>query len=158
MTDQPKSPQRRALTIGLALAGIAVAFGAATLIPGMVAAADDANVSDTDAFERQQTNAMIIVDVRTPPEWQQTGIATGALTVDMQDPDFVKKMVQLREANPDKAIGFICASSNRSGQVQKALVQAGFDKVYSVYGGMTGNGQAPGWIADGLPVTPWTGN
>ncbi len=70
----------------------------------------------------------------------------------MQDPDFVNKMVELRQSNPDKEIGFICASSNRSGQVQKALSQAGFDRVYSVYGGMTGNGQVPGWIADGLPT------
>jgi rhodanese-related sulfurtransferase len=152
MTDRPKSFGRRAAITGLALAGFAAVFGAATFLPGMVSAADDGNVSDAEAYQRQQSDAMIIVDVRTAPEWQQTGIATGALTVDLQDPDFIKKMVQLRQSNPDKEIGFICASSNRSAQVQKALVQAGFDRVYSVFGGMTGNGQVPGWIADGLPV------
>ena len=95
---------------------------------------------------------MIIVDIRTPPEWAQTGIAKNALKIDMQDPDFVQKLVQVRMANPDQEIGLICASSNRSGQAQKALSQAGFDRLYSIYGGMTGNGQVKGWIADGLPT------
>ena len=147
-----KSPKRRALVTGLAGAGVVAAVVATGLFPNIVNAANEADVTDKDALARQQDGEMIIVDIRTPPEWQQTGIAKDALTVDMQDPDFLKKMVELRQSNPDKEIGFICASSNRSGQVQKALSQAGFDRVYSVYGGMTGNGQVPGWIADGLPT------
>ena len=152
MNDKVKSPKRRALITGLAGAGVVAAVVAAGLFPSMVSAANEGDVTDKGAFEKQQAGEMIIVDVRTPPEWQQTGVAKGALTVDMQDPDFLKKMVELRQSNPDKEIGFICASSNRSGQVQKALSQAGFDRVYSVYGGMTGNGHVPGWIADGLPT------
>jgi len=152
MNDKVKSPKRRALVTGLAGTGVVAAVMAAGLFPNVVSAANEGDVTDKDAFERQQADEMIIVDVRTPPEWQQTGVAKGAQTVDMQDPDFLKKMVELRLSNPDKEIGFICASSNRSGQVQKALSQAGFDRVFSVYGGMTGNGQVPGWIADGLPT------
>lgn len=152
MNDKVISPRRRALVTGLAGAGVVAAFVATGLIPSIVSAAGEGEVTDSVAYERQQSGEMIIVDVRTPPEWQQTGVAEGALTIEMQDPDFLAKLVELRQANPDKEIGFICASSNRSGQVQQALSQAGFDRVYSIYGGMTGNGRVPGWIADGLPT------
>ena len=133
-----------------------VLAGAASLfvvlpLTGTGLAQESPDISDTEAYARQQAGEMIIVDIRTPPEWQQTGIAKGALKIDLQDPEFIDKLVQLRTENQDKEIALICASSNRSGQAQRALSQAGFDRLYSVYGGMTGNGQVDGWIADGLP-------
>ncbi|MBU2533286.1 MAG: rhodanese-like domain-containing protein [Alphaproteobacteria bacterium] len=138
------------LTRRATLAG-ALAFGFALAVPGAAAAAE-ADISDIDAFERQQADEMIIVDIRTPPEWAETGVATGAVTIDMQDPEFIPKLVALRTENQDKGIALICASSNRSGQAQRLLSQSGFDRLYSVFGGMTGNGQVAGWIADGLPT------
>ena len=118
----------------------------------MASAANDGNVSDAEAYQLQQDGKMIIVDIRTPPEWSETGIAKGAVRIDMTDPNFVKDMVALRLANPDKEIGLMCRTSHRWGAAQQALTQAGFDKVYSIYGGIAGNGQVPGWIADGLPT------
>ena len=137
---------RRAVLAGTA--GIALAAASS----GTILAQDTPDITDADAYARQQAGDMIIVDIRTPPEWAQTGIARDAHKIDMQDPDFVQKLVDLRLANPDREIGLICASSNRSGQAQRALSQAGFDRLYSVYGGMTGNGQVAGWVADGLPT------
>ena len=134
-----------------ALAG-AAGISLVAALSGTVLAQDTPDITDADAYARQEAGDMIIVDIRTPPEWAQTGIAKDALKIDMQDPDFVQKLVDLRLANPDQEIGLICASSNRSGQAQRALSQAGFDRIYSVYGGMTGNGQVGGWIADGLPT------
>jgi len=131
---------------------LAVGFGAGIALAGAACAGDGSDITDSDAFLRQQQGRMIIVDIRTPDEWQLTGVAKDALTIDLLDPEFVQKLVQLRLTNPDKEIGFICASSNRSSQVQQALTQAGFDRVYSVYGGMTGNNEVAGWIADGLPT------
>lgn len=142
---------RFALTRRIFVAGIA-GFGLATAFAGMALAENPGDISDKEALQRQQAGQMIIVDVRTPPEWAETGVPQDAITVDMQDPAFVQKMVELRLANPDLEIGFMCRSSNRSSQVQKALSQAGFDRVYSIVGGMSGNGEATGWIADGLPT------
>ncbi len=148
MIASPFTPSRRAFMAGSFGLGLAAALS-------LPASASELGpvITDGDAFVHQQDGKMIIVDIRTPTEWSMTGIAQDALTIDMQDPDFVKKLVQLRLDNPDKEIGLICASSNRSGQAQTALSQAGFDRVYSIFGGMTGNDQAKGWIADGLPTT-----
>lgn len=152
MTDTAFSLTRRSV--------LAASFGfaLAAMVPAMALAADDPNISDKTALERQDAGDLILVDVRTPPEWRHTGVAKGALTIDMQDPQFVQKIVDLRKAHPDAEIGFICASSNRSSQVQAYLAQHGFANTFSVYGGMTGNGKVPGWIADGLPVEAWSGN
>jgi len=152
MTDTLRSPKRRALVTGIAGIGLVAAFGLTGFIPDVVNAANDADVSDTQAYQLQQADKMIIVDIRTPPEWQQTGIAKGALTIDMTAPDFLNKMVALKKASPDKEIGLMCRTSHRSSAAQKELVQAGFDKVYSIFGGIAGNGVVPGWIADGLPT------
>ncbi|MCB9993077.1 MAG: rhodanese-like domain-containing protein [Hyphomicrobiaceae bacterium] len=135
--------------------GAGVAAAAAMPIAGF--AADDPNITDRSAYDRQQAGQMIIVDVRTPQEWQQTGVAVGAEPIDMNDPQFLQKLAELRQQNPGTEFGFICRSGNRSGQVQSFLAQNNVPDVYSVSGGMSGNGQSAGWIADGLPVEPWTG-
>lgn len=145
-------PRRRTL---LRTAAIAV-FGTILISPFSVFAAESANMSAQEAHARQQAGELILVDVRTPPEWAASGIAEGALTINMQDPTFLEQVVQLRVDNPDKQIGFICASSNRSGQVQTFLAENGYPEAYSVFGGMNGNGQVPGWIAEDLPVIAWS--
>lgn len=155
--------QTKALTIArpapglnlvhLSFAMLALAF---TILMAMPAFAGSADISDRDAYALQQQGKLILVDVRTEAEWQQTGIAPGAVPITMQDPQFVAKISQLQQSEPGKQIAFICASSRRSGIVQAELARRGFSDVYSVYGGMTGNGVVPGWIGNGLPVEPWT--
>lgn len=117
-----------------------------------------ADIAAADARQKLSTGEMILVDVREPAEWRQTGIAEGALTLSMNDPQFLLKIMQIEAENPDKQIGFICASSRRSGLVQAELAKRGFTNTASVFGGMTGNGQVPGWIAEGLPTVPYSGN
>lgn len=133
-----------------------LAFGAGivalTAFAQAAQAQSTAYISSADAFARQQSGELILVDIRTPPEWAQTGVARDALKIDMQDPEFVSKLVALRQQNPEKEIGLICRSSSRSSYAQTQLSQAGFDRLYSVDGGMAGNGQAKGWINEGLPV------
>lgn len=152
MKTETISLNRRTLLLGLTAATFAVTA------PTLALAAGDGDISAETALERQQSGEMVLIDVRTPGEWRQTGIAAGAETIDMQDPEFLQKLVTLRESNPGIEFGFICASSNRSGQVQSYLAQNNVPDVYSVYGGMTGNGAVRGWIADGLPVEAWSGN
>ena len=149
MTEaHPKFSRRLVLGVGAAMAAS---------LPLAGFPAENAVITDQDAYTRQQAGQMVIVDVRTPQEWQQTGVAVGAEPIDMSDPEFLQKLVQLRQDNPGIEFGFICRSGNRSGQVQSYLAQNNVAGVYSVDGGMSGNGQASGWISDGLPVEPWTG-
>lgn len=108
------------------------------------------------AYSEIGAGRMVLVDVRTPKEWRDTGVAPRAVTLSMAERDFVKKLKALVEANPGKRIGLICASGGRSGSVQRQMAKLGIaEDAVDIVEGMKGNGDAPGWIARGLPVTPY---
>jgi len=51
-------------------------------------------------------------------------------------------------------IGLLCRTGNRSGQMQRLLVDNGFTQVFNVREGMVGSSAGPGWLKRGLPVEP----
>lgn len=109
-----------------------------------------------DTYQAMQDDSLILIDVRTPEEWVQTGIAEGAHPISMLDRGFLSQLAQLQEDNPGKTVAFICASGRRSALVQAELERRGYENIFSVYGGTTGSRNAPGWIREGLPISPWT--
>lgn len=118
----------------------------------------ETDLSVQQTYERMNQGTLVLIDVRTEEEWRQTGVAEGAAPISMLDPEFLNKLAAVQAANPGKAVAFICASGRRSGIVQAELARRGFEDIYSVYGGTTGSRDAPGWIAEGLPVAAWPGN
>ncbi len=115
------------------------------------------DLRNKQTYDLMQQDKLILVDVRTKQEWQQSGIAKGAITISMLDRGFLERIAQIRLDNPDKIIAFICASGRRSSIVQRELVKRGYDRVFSVFGGTTGNG-IDGWIKDGLPIEKYSEN
>jgi rhodanese-related sulfurtransferase len=107
------------------------------------------------AYSEIGSGKMVLVDVRTPAEWKETGVAPGAITLSMASKDFAKKLKEVVDANPGKKIGLICAAGGRSTSVQKQLEKLGISNAVDISEGMKGNGSAPGWIARGLPVKPY---
>lgn len=107
-----------------------------------------------EASRRVQSGEMILVDIRRPEEWRQTGVAKGAVRLDMRDPAFADKLLQLTGGKPDAPVGIICRTGNRTTQMQRALSGAGFTQIYNVREGMAGSQAGPGWIRQGLPVEP----
>ena len=107
------------------------------------------------AYSEIGSGKMVLVDVRTPAEWTETGVVPGAVTLSMASKDFTKKLKEVVEANPGKKIGLICASGGRSTAVQKQMEKLGIGDAVDITEGMKGNGSAPGWIARGLPVKPY---
>jgi rhodanese-related sulfurtransferase len=95
---------------------------------------------------------MVIVDIRTPEEWAETGTPTGAVKLDMTQRDFPQRLTDLQKQVGDKAIGIICRTANRTSYVQEVLSRHGY-KLINIRGGMAGNPGNPGWIASGLPIT-----
>lgn len=93
-----------------------------------------------------------LIDIRTPKEWAETGVATPATLIDMTAKDFVPKLKEALAANPGKQLAFICRTGNRSNQLTTMLEQAGLKDVIDVTGGMAGKGGQKGWIAEGLPL------
>ncbi|MEW6120370.1 MAG: rhodanese-like domain-containing protein [Pseudomonadota bacterium] len=108
------------------------------------------------AFAQSQSGALTLIDIRRPDEWKQTGVAKGALEINMAHPQgtagFVKQVEAELRGDRTAPIALICRTGNRTTQMQQALVEAGFTNVVNVKEGMAGSGAGPGWLARGLPV------
>lgn len=83
---------------------------------------------------------MVIVDIRTAPEWAQTGIVKGSHCVTFFETDgsydevaFLKAMDAL--GGKDQEIGLICRTGSRTHQVAMFMAQKGY-KVKNLAGGV----------------------
>ena len=94
----------------------------------------------------------LLIDVRTPEEWQQTGVPVTAHTISVEDGDFVSQVEAITQGDKTRRIALICRSDNRSATARDQLLQAGYENVTSVEGGVTGPN---GWIDADLPVRPY---
>lgn len=99
---------------------------------------------------------LTLIDVRTAEEWRQTGVAPGAQRINMNQPGgpqaFIAAVLEAVDGNKDAPIALICRTGNRSGLMQRLLLQAGFTDVANVSEGMAGSRAGPGWLRRGLPV------
>ena len=128
------------------LAAVALLFSA-------VAGAEEAPVLPApEAFAKAQAGEIALIDIRTPREWRQTGVAEGAITIDMARKTFVTEILDAVDGDKDAPIALICRTGNRTTYTQKALRQMGFSRVYNVKEGMSGSDAGPGWARRGLPV------
>lgn len=116
------------------------------------ASAAETVISTPDAYVAAKSGNIILVDIRTPQEWAQTGIAEGAIALDLTDESFLSSLNKLRAAYPDKPIALICRTGNRSGGVFAELVKRGYSGFLDVSEGMAGGPNGKGWIPRGLPI------
>ncbi len=114
------------------------------------------SLSPADARALQESGDIVLVDIRQPEEWRETGVADGAVLVSMGHPEggqgFLRDLLEAVEGDTDAPLVLICRTGNRTSQVVPALQQWGFTRVYHVPDGMLGNPSGPGWIRSGLPV------
>ncbi len=119
-------------------------------------AADVGVLLATEALALQREGKLVIIDIRTPEEWRQTGIPLGAKRADMynrQGPAaFVDDVLTQVEGNRAAPIGLICRVGNRSTKAHKLLLSKGFTNVFNVKEGMQGSETGPGWLKRGLPL------
>lgn len=114
------------------------------------------NLSPEEALSKAQAGEITLIDIRTPGEWRQTGVAAVAKRVDMADPKgpqaFLSKLLEEMGGDKSAPIALICRTGNRSGYLQEQLQSIGFTEVYNVPEGMAGSKAGPGWIRRGLPM------
>ena len=82
-----------------------------------------------------------IIDIRTPPEWVQTGILKGAITImffDEKGGYDIKAFLKELNAKVDttKKFALICHTGNRTGMVSDFLSKELHYKVINLLGGM----------------------
>lgn len=113
-------------------------------------------IAAPEAFEAARAGKLTLIDIRTPPEWKQTGVAPGAALINMLHPQgapgFLAEVLQKVGGDRTARIALICRTGNRTSQVQKFLQAQGFTNVLNVSEGMAGSRAGPGWLARRLPV------
>jgi rhodanese-related sulfurtransferase len=132
-----------------------------TLAPATAAAAGEGGVITADAAaERAAAGEILVIDVRSPREWRQTGVAKGSRRVTIHDPGglpgFVEAVKVALGGDLKRPIAVICATGNRSTLAQRLLAKAGFTRVLNIKEGMLGGANGPGWLPRGLPVESCT--
>jgi rhodanese-related sulfurtransferase len=135
-----------------------VATLVAVTLLSMTACSHDSGptLSAPDAYARAQAGTLTLIDVRRPDEWRKTGVARGALRINMVhahgETGFARQVAAEVGGDKTTPIGLLCRAGNRTAHVQRTLHEAGFTQVYNIREGMSGSSAGPGWITRGLPV------
>lgn len=111
-----------------------------------------AKLTVTQAHQAAHDQDVVLIDIRTPREWAQTGVPEGAHPIDMRRNDFLDALSLVAGTDRDRPIAVICARGVRSARLSRALSEAGYSNIIDVPEGMLGSAAGPGWLETGLPV------
>lgn len=151
--DIALSARRHGPRLLFAALALLLAFSSPVLAAG-------GKITAPEVYAMLQAGRIVLIDVRTPAEWRQTGIPRGAKTVSIRDPDgmpgFMSKVLLVMAGRKNRPVALICARGVRSSRASRYLRRNGFSDVYDVSEGVLGRLSAPGWLQRGLPVTRCT--
>ena len=112
----------------------------------LASCAEVERISPAEAAKRVATGNAVLVDVREPAEWKESGVAKPAVLLAKSDFDGARAQWKpFLEKNSTKEIILYCRSGNRSAIVAAELAAEGA-KVANA-------GGFKDWVAAGLPVT-----
>jgi rhodanese-related sulfurtransferase len=100
----------------------------------------------------QQSQNALIVDVRTPAEWQASGIIPNSQKLQgfdssgKFDADKWLSDLQKLKSSAEQPVILVCRSGNRSSKIGELLAQHGEKNIYHLSNGIQG------WIQSGNPV------
>ena len=133
------------------------AFAAlAAVMQSSTATAAGGRVTAAQAYSEAAAGARVLIDVRSPPEWKQSGLPRGAATVTIHQPApaFLDGILAAIGGDRDLPIALICATGIRAQRAQQFLENRGFSNVLNVDGGIYGAPGSAGWLKNGLPMDP----
>ena len=146
----------RRLTVLLALtfgaAGIAAWANPNLLYSLLSEKVEGSALTAPEAYAAAQAGELILIDIRRPGEWAQTGSGEGAARIDLRRADFVDAVRAAAGGDVAAPIALICARGVRSARTANNLIEAGFTNIIDIPEGMLGSAAGPGWIARGLPL------
>lgn len=108
---------------------------AALALPVLPAGAGEVTVTQM-TVDQMKADGALVVDIRTPEEWAETGVIEGAKLVTFTDPESF-----LAAVGPELADGrdlvLVCRSGRRSGAAAEALQSLIPNRIVSQDGGMS---------------------
>lgn len=141
----------RSFTLAATLFCSGIGLSAAAQVAPTLPPAFETVSSETFASSHSDT---VLIDVREPAEWAQTGAPAGAKLISGSRSDFVDAVLQAVGGDKTKPVAVICRSGSRSVRAAEKLAAAGFGRVTNLGDGMIGReGVGPGWLAASLPIT-----
>ena len=135
----------------LVLAGL----GAAVYAQGLLKPQDLGTVmSPAEAHAQASAGKIVLIDVRTPQEWRETGVPASAHAVTMHQDGkaFLEALAKLTGGDRNRPVAIICRTGNRTTALQGQLKQIGFTNILNVAEGVAGGRNGPGWQRSGLPM------
>ncbi len=102
----------------------------------------DIDVQSLNKLLKVRKGEVLILDVRTPFEWKESGVIDGALMKNAYDSDLTSYLKNLEKS---KEIYIYCHSGSRSKKVSKLLDELGF-KSFNLKGGIVS------WQKNKLPL------
>lgn len=90
------------------------------------------DISPDEAKELIDNKEVIVLDVRTPEEFQEGHIPNATL-LPLQELE-----QRLKELDKDESYLVVCRSGNRSAQASDILMNNGFTSIYNMTSGMSG--------------------
>ena len=123
------------------------------LAAGPLGAQQVAKMEAATAHEKALKGEILLVDIRTPEEWKQTGVpATAhAITMHQNGQLFLSALLNAAGGNSKMPVAVICRTGSRSTALAGPLLKAGFPNVINVEEGVVGGPRGTGWIKRGLP-------
>lgn len=128
---------------------ILILLAALFAMPSPAPAADAPRLAPTEAARRVATGQAVLVDVREPDEWAQTGVVAGAVPLALSDLRGERRdWKPFLAAHQDRELILYCRSGNRSGQAAALLAAEGYRTANA--GGLRD------WIAAEQKIVPVT--
>ncbi len=120
-------------------------LGVLLLTSTVALAAEVPKVTPEEATRRVSQGKAVLVDVREPAEWAETGVAAPAILLPMSDFNGQQKLWKpFLENNRGKELILYCRSGRRSGAVAEKLAEQGRQ--------VANAGAFSDWKASGLPT------
>jgi len=130
---------------------VLMVFATVSVLPAW--SGDVIRMRASEAHELAMRGDIILIDVRTPAEWEETGIGASARAISMRLPGFFTKIEKIVKGDKSRAIALICARGQRSSRMQAMLIKRGYTNIIDVAEGMLGSTAGPGWLKLGLPLS-----
>jgi rhodanese-related sulfurtransferase len=123
------------------------------LLAALNARAEVLNIDNAE-LARLVAGGVAVIDIRTEPEWKETGVVPGSHLITLFDekgradpPSWLAKVRSV--AKPEQPVVLICRSGNRTKPGTQFLSQqAGYRTVYNVTKGIQS------WIKEGRQIAP----
>lgn len=103
-------------------------------------------ITPMEASQKLSSGELVLIDVREPNEWAADGSPYGCQRIALQNPHFLEEVLQSTNYDKNAKIAVCCRSGMRGDKAVRLLLDAGFNDVANVEGGMVR------WLTEELPV------